>query len=62
VKILRITGAVATLELERAELITINNALNEVCHGIDLKEEFETRIGTTVEEAERLLKDINSLV
>jgi hypothetical protein len=37
----------------------LNNALNELCNGIDLSQsEFETRMGCTVEEAKRLLSEI----
>jgi hypothetical protein len=34
-----------TIELTKDELGIINNALNAVCNGIDLKGEFETRMG-----------------
>jgi len=61
VKISGITGRSATLELDRLELTIINNALNEVCNGIDLKGEFDARIGATRENAQKLLKAINSL-
>jgi hypothetical protein len=37
----------------------INNALNEVCNGIDLEGEFDTRMGCTVEEARKLLAKIH---
>jgi len=39
------------VELTRDELEIINNALNEVCNGIHLKGEFDTRMGCSVEEA-----------
>jgi hypothetical protein len=29
----------------------VNNALNEVCNGIDLEGEFETRMGCTIQAA-----------
>lgn len=45
------------IELSDRELILINNALNEVCNGIDVPE-FETRLGGTTEEASRLLREI----
>jgi hypothetical protein len=57
-----IPGPSAILELDREELTTINNALNEVCNGIDLRGEFETRMGTTREKAQALLVALHSLV
>ena len=42
-------------ELAPEELVVVCNALNEVCNGIDLRDEFETRIGVGVGEARRLL-------
>lgn len=44
-------------KLTRDELGVINNALNEICNGIDV-EEFETRIGATREEVGSLLKQL----
>jgi len=49
------------VELTTDELGIINNALNEVCNGIHLEKEFDTRIGCTVEEARELLVKIHSL-
>jgi len=49
------------MELTKAELGIINNALNEVCNGIDLKGEFDTRMGCTVEEARAVLAKVHSL-
>lgn len=43
------------------ELLIINSALNEICHGIDVYE-FETRIGASREEVEKLFKEIHSLI
>jgi len=39
----------------------INNALNEVCNGIDLEGEFDTRMGCTVEEAQAVLAKIHDI-
>jgi len=50
-----------TLELTKDEMGIIINALNEVCNGIDLEGEFDTRMGCTVEEARELLEKIQSL-
>ena len=60
-KILNVADQAASLELDRNELITINNALNEILNGIDLEAEFETRVGTSREKARALLKAISSL-
>lgn len=49
------------LELNRAELEIINNALNEVCHGLDI-EEFPVRMGASKPEVLRLLHRVNSLL
>jgi hypothetical protein len=49
------------VELTKAELSIINNALNEVCNGIDLEGEFETRMGCTVGEARAVLVKIHGL-
>lgn len=49
------------VELTKDELEIINNALNEVCNGIQLEGEFETRMGCTVEEARTVLAKIHAL-
>jgi hypothetical protein len=49
------------VELTKDELYIINNALNEVCNGIDLEGEFDTRMGCTVEEAQAVLAKIHGL-
>ena len=61
-RISSIPGPSAVLELDREELNTLNNALNEVCNGIDLRGEFETRMGTTREKAQALLGALHSLL
>jgi hypothetical protein len=46
----------------RQELIWINNALNEVCNGIDIEEsEFVTRLGGNRNELVELLRRIGLL-
>jgi hypothetical protein len=49
------------VELTKDELGIVNNALNEVCNGIQLDGEFDTRMGCTVEEARALLAKIHEL-
>jgi hypothetical protein len=49
----------ATLAFTHEELVIINNALNEVCHGLSIdNDEFQTRIGYPQSMAENLLKKI----
>ncbi len=49
------------IELTKDEIEIINNALNEVCNGIDLEGEFETRMGCTVEEGRALLEKVHAV-
>jgi hypothetical protein len=52
----------ATVELTTDELHVLNNALNEVCNGIHLEDEFSTRMGCSLEEARELLKEIHGFL
>jgi hypothetical protein len=45
------------LEFTIEELAIIKNALNEVCHGIEI-EEFQTRMGEDMETVKQLLDQI----
>ena len=47
------------LRATRKELSMINNALNEICHGIHVSD-FETRVGATLAEAEALLERVHA--
>jgi hypothetical protein len=47
------------MELSRDELEILNNALNEVCHGLDI-DEFSIRIGAEKPEVLRLLHRISA--
>jgi hypothetical protein len=49
------------VELTKDELGIVNNALNEVCNGIQLGGEFDTRMGCSVGEARALLAKIHAL-
>ena len=60
-EVLRFDPHAAELRLSRNELLIINNALNEICHGIDLPE-FATRIGAEPAEARRLLGEFSTLL
>jgi hypothetical protein len=49
----------AALAFTHEELVIINNALNEVCHGLSIDDdEFQTRIGYPRAMAQNLLKKI----
>lgn len=56
-----VANTVALVELNADEIRILNNALNEACNGINLKNEFETRMGCTVEEARHLLDEVHKL-
>lgn len=51
------------LEVSPHELMLINNALNEVCHGVEIGEaEFPTRLGGSRDEAKALLRRVGQLL
>jgi len=50
----------ARIDLNEDEFRIVNNALNEICNGIDLAGEFDTRIGGSLEEARTLLTRLRS--
>jgi hypothetical protein len=50
-----------TIKFNSRELLILNNALNEICNGIEIPE-FETRIGASLNDANRLLSDFNSIL
>ena len=45
--------------LSHNELILLNNALNEVCNGLDLPD-FSTRLGAGKDELEALLRQVTA--
>jgi hypothetical protein len=49
------------LSISLDELLILNNALNEVCYGLD-QFEFDTRMGTSLEEVTSLLKKIGCMI
>ena len=51
----------ALLRLNSDELRILNNALNEVCHGLDIVE-FSTRMGAELKEVRELLRQIRELI
>jgi predicted SprT family Zn-dependent metalloprotease len=50
----------ATVKFELGELIVLNNALNELCHGIEHQQCLE-RIGTEADTLKKLLEQINAV-
>jgi hypothetical protein len=60
-KIKYLTNSGALVELTSDEIRTMNNALNEVCNGVGLAREFDTRMGCTIEQARHLLSEISQL-
>ncbi|MEH1841577.1 MAG: hypothetical protein V7L20_23225 [Nostoc sp.] len=52
---------IATIRLNKEELVILNNVLNEVCNGLDLKE-FSIRVGTPRENVEELLAQIGKII
>lgn len=50
-------GCRANVSISFDELVILNNALNEVCNGLD-QFDFETRIGAKHEEVVTLFKSI----
>jgi len=47
------------LDLTHNELIVLNNALNEVCNGLDVPD-FSTRLGAQRDELEALFRQIKA--
>lgn len=60
-KILQTTSQTTSIEFSAHELLIVNNALNEICHGIDLGE-FDTRIGASLNETKALLNSIGEAI
>ena len=60
-ELMHATAATITVTFTRRELEIVNNALNEVCNGIDVYE-FETRLGASREEVKALLEGIHRVL
>ena len=53
----------ATVSFTADELLMINNALNEVCNGVDFADdEFRTRLGFPREQVRQLLARVSELM
>jgi hypothetical protein len=51
------------LTVSRHELVLINNALNEVCHGVAIDDaEFHTRLGGSRQEVQVVLRRVGRLL
>jgi len=51
----------ALVRFSTGELLILNNALNEVCHGLNIVE-FQTRLGTELGKIRELLSQIGKLI
>ncbi|MEZ5901350.1 MAG: hypothetical protein R3D51_17870 [Hyphomicrobiaceae bacterium] len=51
----------AVVEFDLREVLLINNALNEICHGLEIFE-FDTRIGVARDKVESLGAEFTSLL
>ena len=60
-RLLRAGREQADVRLSLNELCLINNALNEVCHGIDVPE-FDTRLGASRDQTRALLDQIGAVI
>ncbi len=61
VKLEMMTKQEVLVRISRDELIMLNNALNEVTHGLD-SEEFQTRMGFARGETKDLLQQLSSVI
>jgi hypothetical protein len=60
-ELVRVEQGEAHVRAARQELLIINNALNEVCNGIDVPE-FETRMGVTLAQVQLLLSSVQRVL
>jgi hypothetical protein len=59
-KLNQIANCAVDISVTEEELILICNALNEVCNGMGI-EEFDTRMGTSLDNVRRLLGDLSKV-
>ena len=60
-EIKQIQSSDALIRFSTAELLILNNVLNEVCHAIDVTE-FSTRMGAELEDVKNLLQQIGKVL
>ena len=58
--VLAVEGSFATVKLSILDLLIMHYALNEVCHGMDIRE-LHTRIGADEQEIRTLLNERSAL-
>jgi hypothetical protein len=56
-KIERTATGTFLLHANADEMLLLNNAINEICHGLEVPE-FEIRIGVSLAEAQSVLREI----
>lgn len=56
-EISRFASGTYILKATAQEMLLLNNALNEICNGVDIPQ-FETRVGVSREFAEELLQQV----
>jgi hypothetical protein len=54
-------GGIVLLECSARDLLVVNNALNEVCNGLDLVD-FATRMGVERDDALGLLHEVSAVI
>jgi hypothetical protein len=60
-ELIRVEQGEAIVRVELQELLIMNNALNEVCNGIDVPE-FETRMGVSLAQVVSLLSNVQLML
>jgi len=61
VEVIQTAQSAASLILSADELVTLDNALNDVLHGIHV-DEFQTRIGISRDAARLLLREVGDVL
>jgi hypothetical protein len=60
-QIVEVQRGMATIRLSEEELVILNNALNEVCNGVDVSE-FAARLGAEIADVRELLGEVSDLL
>jgi hypothetical protein len=60
-ELMRVEQGEAHVRVAPQELLILNNALNEVCNGIDVPE-FETRMGVALAQVRSLLSSVQLVI
>jgi hypothetical protein len=59
-QLIKVVGDRADVQFSIEEILTLNNSLNEICHGVKIID-FETKIGVSREQAKSLLDSVHKL-